>query len=124
MIDITNFKLCLINFVYFLRHPAFSGGIWNWALFGYIYSIIGKKHLAIKWLSWLPYKSSFMNFDIFETLKDSLNTPPSSKFLEQRVHELVGVHCPPPPPDNAAGSKRLRSGKVLILPVMTGKYLK
>ena len=44
----------------------------------------------IEWLSWLPNDSDFINFNILEILKDSSNTLPSLKFLEQRVHELVG----------------------------------
>ena len=42
-----------------------------------------------------------MNFNILETLKDSL--PPSLKFLEQRVHELVGG----PPQTTLWGAKGL-----------------
>ena len=52
----------------------------------YIFSIIGKKHLVIEWL---PYKSGVINSNISETSKDRPNTPPSVKFLEQRIHELV-----------------------------------
>ena len=44
----------------------------------------------IEWLLWLPSKSDFINFNILETLKNSPNGPLSLKFLEQRVHELVG----------------------------------
>ena len=33
---------------------------------------------------------TFINFNFLETLKDSPNTPPRLKFLEQRVLELVG----------------------------------
>ena len=46
--------------------------------------------MVIGWLSWLPKKSDFINFNILETLKDSPNTPPSLKLLEQIVHELIG----------------------------------
>ena len=45
----------------------------------------------IEWLSWLPNKSDFINFNIFASLKDSPNTPPSLKFLEQGVHEYKCV---------------------------------
>ena len=50
----------------------------------------------IEWLSWLPYKSSFINSNILETTKD--RPTPSLKLLEQRVHELVGggVGCTDP----------------------------
>ena len=44
----------------------------------------------IESLSWLPYKSGFINSKILDTSKDRISTPPSLKFLEQRVHELVG----------------------------------
>ena len=47
--------------------------------------------LVIEWLSWLPYKSGFINSNILETSKDSPNTPPNLEFLEQRVNELVGL---------------------------------
>ena len=33
--------------------------------------------------------SGFVNSNFLETLRDSPNTPPSLKFLEQRVNELV-----------------------------------
>ena len=63
-----------------------------------------------------------MNFNIFETVKDSRNTPPSSKFIEHRVHELVW---------GCTAQQTLRGAKGLdqqwltpVLPVMTGKYLK
>ena len=60
----------------------------------------------IEWLSWLPYKIGFINSNILETSKDKSSTPPSFKFLEQRVHELVGG----PLVNNVVGSERLRSG--------------
>ena len=41
-------------------------------------------------MSWLPNKRGFINFNIFETLKDGPNAPPSLKLSEQRVRELVG----------------------------------
>ena len=81
--------------------------------FDYIFSIIGKKHMAIEWLSWLPYKSGFINSNILETSKDRPNTPTSLKFLEQRVPELVGGPLNPPS-DNVVGSKRLRPGRVKV----------
>ena len=42
-------------------------------------------------------QKGFINPSILETLKNSPDTRPSLKFLEQRVHELVreGVHDPP-----------------------------
>ena len=63
----------------------------------------------MKWLSWLPNNSGFVNFNILETLKDSPNIPPSFTFFEQWVHELVwgGGFT-----DNVLGSKKLRSGMV------------
>ena len=65
---------------------------------------MAKKRLAVEWLSWLPYKSGFINSNILETSKDRPNTPPSLKFLKQRVHELVGS-TEPSPLDNAVESK-------------------
>ena len=58
-----------------------------------------------------PYKRSFIDSNILETSKDRPNTPPSLKFVKQRVHESVGG--PPTPLDDVLGSKRLRSGRVL-----------
>ena len=46
--------------------------------------------MVVEWLSWLLYKSGFINSNILETSKDRPNTPLSLKLLEQRVHELVG----------------------------------
>ena len=46
-------------------------------------------NLVIEWLSWL-YESSLINSYILETSKGRAITLPSLKFLEQRVHELVG----------------------------------
>ena len=77
-----------------------------------MFSIIGKKHLVIEWLSWLPYKSSYINSNILETSKDRPKTSPNLNFLEQRVHELVGGPLIPLPLDNVVGSKRLRLGRV------------
>ena len=51
---------------------------------------MAKKHLVVEWLSWLPCKRDFINSTILETWKDIPNTLPSLKFVEQRVHELVG----------------------------------
>ena len=62
------------------------------------------------WLSWLPYKSGFINFNILETSKDRPNTPPSLNLLEQRVYKLVGGLLSPL--DNVVESKDLRSGRV------------
>ena len=64
-----------------------SGSILKLGVFCYIFSILGKN----EWLSWLPNKSSHIDPNILETLKDSPNTPPNLKFLEQRVLELAGV---------------------------------
>ena len=75
---------------------------------------MAKKQLAVEWLSWLPYKSAFINSNILETSKDRPNTPQSLKLLEQRVHELVGGPLTPPL-DNVVGSKELRSGKVELI---------
>ena len=74
---------------------------------------MAKKHLVVEWLSWLPYKSGFINSNILETSKDRPNTPPSLKLLEQRVHELVGgsTETPPPPLDNVKGAKTLDQEK-------------
>ena len=72
----------------------------------------------IEWLSCLPNKSDFINFGNLDTLKDSPNTPPDLKFLEQRVHELVGGRGQlntSLPLDNVMGRKRLRSGRVKFL---------
>ena len=77
-------------------------------VFGCISSIIGKKHLVIKWLSWLPNNGGFINYNVLETLRDSCSTPSSLKILHQRVHGLVGGPLSPPPFEN--GSKRLKSG--------------
>ena len=57
---------------------------------------LAKKYMVIEWLSWLPNKNGIINFNNLETLKDSPNTPPSLKLLEQRVHELVGRSTDPP----------------------------
>ena len=51
----------------------------------------------VEWLSWLPYKSGFINSNIFETSKDRPNTTPSLKLLEERVDELVGGGALNPP---------------------------
>ena len=69
---------------------------------------MAKKHLVVEKLSWLPYKSGFIDSNILETSKDRPNTPPSLKLLKQRVHELVGGPLNPPL-DNVVGSKDLRS---------------
>ena len=71
--------------------------------------------MVIEWLSWLLYKSSFINSNILETSTDRPNNPPSFKFLEQRVHELVGRGSTEPPLDNGVGSKMLRSGSVYLM---------
>ena len=74
---------------------------------------MARKHLVVEWLSWLPYKSGFINSNILKTSKDRPNTSPSLKVLEQRVHALVGESTEPPSPlDNVVGSKALRSGRV------------
>ena len=106
--------------------------------FYYIFSIIGKKHLVIEWLSWLPYKSGFNNSSILETSKERPNTPPSLKFLEQRVHTLVvegqgsidRTPSPPPPPplDNVVGTKGLDQEGLLSLTndtvIVTGFFVR
>ena len=68
----------------------------------------------VEWLSWLPCKSGFINFDILETSKGIANSPPTLKLLKQCVHESVGgsTEFHPTPLDNVVGSKRLRSGRV------------
>ena len=55
----------------------------------------------------LPDKCSFINFSILETLKARPNIPSSFRFLEQRVYEVVGVHCPLPPQTTLLGAKSL-----------------
>ena len=50
----------------------------------------------------------FINFNILETSKDRPNTPPSLKLLEGFMSKWGSTD---PPPDNAVGSKRLRSGR-------------
>ena len=69
-----------------------------WSFFTTFLEEIAKKYLVVEWLSWLPYKSGFINSNIFETSKDRPNTPPSLKLLEQTVHELVRGSTEPPPP--------------------------
>ena len=84
-------------------------------IFYYIFTIIGIKHLVVEWLSWLPYKSGFINSNILESSRDIHNTPPCLKLLEQRVYELVGGgggSSTEPPLDNFVGSKRFKSGRV------------
>ena len=71
-----------------------------------------EKYLVAEWLSWLPYKSGYIISKILEISKDRPNTPPSLKWLQQRVHELEGRVDLPPPLDNVVGSKRLKSGRV------------
>ena len=58
--------------------------------FGCISSIIGKKHLVIEWLSWVPNNSGFISYNVLDTLTDICSTPLGLKILQQRVHELVG----------------------------------
>ena len=53
-------------------------------------------HSVIEWLLWLPNNSNFINFTFLENLRDNSKTPPSLKFLERRVHELVGGTNPLP----------------------------
>ena len=82
-------------------------------IFGCISSIIGKKHLVIEWLSWLPNNSGFIsiNYNVLDTLTDICSTPLGLNILQQRVHEFVGG-CSDSPVDNFVGSKRLQSGRV------------
>ena len=68
-------------------------------VFGCISSLIGKNHLVIDWLSWLPNSSAFINYNVLDTLTDSCSTPLSLKILQQRVHELV-AGCSDSPIDN------------------------
>ena len=81
-------------------------------IFTTILQEMAKKHLVVEWLSWLPYKSGFINSNILETSNDRPNTPPSLKLLEPRIHELVRRALTPL--DNVVGSKKLRSGRVKI----------
>ena len=74
---------------------------------------MARKHLVVEWLSWLPYKSGFINYNILETSQDRPNNPASLKLLEQRVHKLVGGQLNPPL-NNVVGSKELRSGRVKV----------
>ena len=67
---------------------------------------MAKKHLVVEWLSWLPYKSGFINSNILETSKDSPNTPLSLKLLEQRVYELVGGPLNTPPLRQRCGEQK------------------
>ena len=63
-----------------LSHQAYSLQVKNCGLrehlklddFDYIFTINGKKHLVVEWLSWS---------------KDRPNAPRSLKMLEQRIHE-------------------------------------
>ena len=66
-----------------------------------ISSIIGKKHLVIEWLSWVPNNSGFINYNVSDTLADICSTP----------LELVGGSSDFPV-DNFVGSKRFQSGRV------------
>ena len=45
-------------------------------VFGCNFSIIGKKHLVIEWLSWLPNNSGFIShvYNILDTLTDICST--------------------------------------------------
>ena len=56
---------------------------------------MAKKHLVVKWLSWLLCERDFINPTILETYEDIPNTLPSLKVLEQRVHKLVGGSTEP-----------------------------
>ena len=80
-------------------------------VFGFISSIIGKKHLVIDWLSWLPNNSAFISYNVLGTLTDSCSTPLNLKILQQMVHKSVGG-CSDSPDDNFVASKRLKSGRV------------
>ena len=76
-----------------------SESIWNWVIFDYIFTRNAKKHFVVDWLSWLPYKSGFINANILEALKlYRPNTAPSLKLLKQRVHELARGSTEPLPP--------------------------
>ena len=80
---------------------------------------MAKKHLVVEWLSWLPYKSGFINSNILEISKDRPNTPPRLKLLQQRVHELVGgpLTLPPPPKITLWGAKSLDQEGLRILDI-------
>ena len=41
----------------------------------------------VEWLSWLPYKSSFINSNILETSKDRPNTPTKFKVIRAKVYD-------------------------------------
>ena len=75
-------------------------------VFGCISSIIGKKHLVIEWLSWVPNNSGFINHNVLDALTDICSTPLGLK--------RVGRGCSDFPVDNFVGSKRLQSGRVKL----------
>ena len=97
------------------------------SVFGCIFSIIGKKHLVIEWLSWLPNSSGFISYNILDTLTDICSTSLGLKIWQQRVHELVRG-CSDSPVDNFVGSKRpckkLQSGRVKFSKVEGCQFLK
>ena len=81
-----------------------------------------------EWLSWLPNKSGFTNSKILKIVKGSPNIPPSLKFLEQGVHELVRGLLNPLPLNNFVVSKRLsqeglRTIILVVVLVVTTLYL-
>ena len=68
-------------------------------------------HLVVEWLSWLPCKHDFISSTILETKKDTPNTLPSLKLLEQRVHELVGGGVHWTPVRQRCGGQKAQIGK-------------
>ena len=54
-------------------------------VFGCISSIIGKKHLVIEWLSWVPNNSGFINYNVLDTLTDICSTPLGLKTILWRA---------------------------------------
>ena len=65
-----------------------------------------RKQMVVERLSWLPGKRDFINFTILETSKDTPNTLPSLKLLEQRVHELVVGGSTEPPVRQRCGEQK------------------
>ena len=79
---LTKFKVLKLKIVV-------SAGIWNWVIFDYIFTIIGKKALGGWMVVMVTIQKDFINYSILKTSKDRPNTPARLKLLVQRVHELV-----------------------------------